>query len=95
MFAQIPHKLAWPSTRSPEQPNKSLHVEERLAQRLYKLDRSSPRFSEQLDELLHDEEWVGRLQPLPEGELVELIDYLDNVGFIQHQLNPTHYPTGS
>jgi len=49
------------------------------AQRLYELDGSSTRFPEQLDELLHDKEWVKGLELLPEGELMELVDYLDNV----------------
>ena len=53
-----------------------------FAQRLYELDRSSPQFPEQLGELLQDEEWVEHLQPLSEGELVDLIDCLDSVSFI-------------
>ena len=48
-------------------------------QRLYELDKSSTQFPEQLDELLHDTEWVKCLELLPEGELMELIGYLDNV----------------
>jgi len=50
-----------------------------LTQRLYELDKSSTRFPEQLDELLHDTEWVKRLELLRGGELMELIGYLDNV----------------
>ena len=50
-----------------------------LAQRLYELDRSSTRFPEQLNDLLHDEEWARQLKPLPEDELMELIGYLDDV----------------
>lgn len=52
-----------------------------LVQRLYDLDRSSIRFPEQLSELMRDVEWVGHLQHLPEGELVGLISYLDEVRF--------------
>ena len=50
-----------------------------LAQRLYGLDRSSTRFPEQLNDLLHDEEWAGQLKLLPEGELTKLIGCLDDV----------------
>jgi len=53
-----------------------------LAERLYQLDRSSPQFPEQLNELLHDKEWVRKVQLLPEDELVELIGYLSDVRFI-------------
>ena len=49
------------------------------AQRLYELDRSSTQFPEQLDELLHDEEWERQLQLLPEDELMELTGHLDDV----------------
>ena len=59
-----------------------------FAQRLFKLDGSSPQFPEQLGELLQYEEWAEHLQPLPEGELVELIDYLDSVSFIS---TPTEF----
>lgn len=50
-----------------------------LIRRLHELDRSPTRFPEQLYQLLHDEEWVATLHHPPEGELRELIDYLDNV----------------
>ena len=53
-----------------------------FAQRLYELDRSSPRYPEQLNELLQDEEWVEQLRSLSEDGLVDLIDYLDSVSFI-------------
>ena len=46
-------------------------------QRLYQLDRS---FSEKLDELLHDEIYVGELLGLPEDELIQLVNYLSVVG---------------
>ena len=47
-------------------------------QRLYNLDKA---FSDQLDALLHEEQYVGELQKLPEGELVQLVNHLDDVGF--------------
>ena len=50
--------------------------------RLYKLDRSSTQFPEQLNELLQDHEWVEGLKFLPEAQLVDLIGYLDDVRFI-------------
>ena len=53
-----------------------------FAQRLYELDRSSPRYPEQLNELLQEEEWVEQLRSLSEDGLVDLIDYLDSVSFI-------------
>ena len=54
--------------------------------RLHELDRSSTGFPEQLDKLLHDEQWAESLELLPEGKLRELIGYLDNVRSI---LTPT------
>ena len=63
-----------------------------LAQRLYELDKSSTRFPEQLDALLHDNEWVTHLQLLPEGELMELITYLNDVRLISTTRSPTHCP---
>ena len=53
-----------------------------LAQRLHELDRSSARFPEQLNELLHDKEWVEHIRLLPEDELIELIGSLDDVSSI-------------
>jgi len=50
-----------------------------MPSQLYRLDRSSTRFPEQLDKLLHDREWEESLQLLPDGELAELVGYLDNV----------------
>ena len=50
-----------------------------LIQRLYELNRSSNQFSEQLDQLLHDKEWIPTLKLAPDDELVNLVDYLDNV----------------
>ena len=47
-------------------------------QRLYQLDRT---FAAELDELLHDEGYVGGLLWLPEDELIELVNYLNDVGF--------------
>jgi len=50
-------------------------------QRLVDLDRSSVQFSDQLDKLLHDKEYVAELLRLPDPELTQLVDYLNNVGF--------------
>ena len=63
-----------------------------LLQRLYELDRSSARFPEELDKLLHDREWVEQLQLLPEGELVESMGYLNDVRLISTPNRPTHRP---
>ena len=49
------------------------------SQRLYELDKPSIRFPEQLNELLHDREWVKSLQHLPEDELSEPMGYLNDV----------------
>ena len=46
--------------------------------RLYDLDRS---FSRDLNKLLHDEKYVGGLLRLPEKELIQLVNYLNDVGF--------------
>jgi len=48
------------------------------SQRLYDLDKS---FSRELDKLLHDEKYVGGLLHLPENELIQLVNYLNDVGF--------------
>jgi len=48
---------------------------------LYELDRSSPQFQDQLFLLLCDKEYVERLKELPEDELMELINCLDDVSF--------------
>ena len=58
------------------------------AQRLYRLDRSSILFLEQLDELLHDRQWVEAVRSLPKGELKGSITYLDNV---RSALTPTEF----
>ena len=50
-------------------------------QRLFDLDRSSAQFSHQLDELLHDKDYVAGLLELPDPELIQLVDHLNNVGF--------------
>ena len=47
--------------------------------RLYELDRSSAQFPDRLYQLLHDKEHVECLQKLPEDEVVQLIDYLNDV----------------
>lgn len=47
--------------------------------RLYDLDGSSAQSSDELDRLLHEKEYVDGFQKLPEGELIQLVDYLNNV----------------
>ena len=59
-----------------------------LTRLLYRLDRSSTRFPEQLSELLQDVGWVKEFQYLPEGDLVKLIGYLDNVRSISTSVRP-------
>jgi len=49
-------------------------------QRLFDLDRSSAQFPDQLDKLLHDKEYVAELLELPDSELIQLVDRLNNVG---------------
>ena len=39
-------------------------------------------FPRRLERLLRDKKWVRGFQLLPEGELVELMGYLENVRFI-------------
>ena len=55
---------------------------------LYDLDKSSPQFPEQLIQLLRNEQWMATLQSSPEGELRELIGYLDNVRIIPTSTKP-------
>ena len=47
-------------------------------QRLYQLDRT---FAAELDELLHDEGYVDGLLRLPKNELIEFVNYLNDVRF--------------
>lgn len=47
-------------------------------QRLYDLDKTFPN---QLDNLLHDKAYVDGLRELPERELVQLVDHLNDVRF--------------
>jgi len=60
------------------------------AQRLYDLDRSSNEFPRQLDDLLHETDYINELQNLPEGELVQLINHLNSVRCPQRKSNPTY-----
>jgi len=48
-----------------------------VLQSLYQLDKS---FAQKLEKLLNDE-YVGRLQQLPEKELIQLVNYLSDVRF--------------
>ena len=48
-------------------------------QRLYRLDRSSPEFHNQLSKVLYGEEYQQCLPNLQHGDLAWLIDYLDTV----------------
>jgi hypothetical protein len=47
-------------------------------QRLYQLDRQ---FAQGLDGLLQDEKYVGELLKLPDKDLIQLVNYLNDVGF--------------
>lgn len=49
-----------------------------VLQRLYKLDKS---FAQELEKLLQNDKYVGGLLKLPEKELIQLVNYLDNVCF--------------
>lgn len=46
---------------------------------LYGLDKSSAQFPDQLDQFFHDEKHMECIQILPESELEELLDYMDDV----------------
>ena len=65
------------SNLQPQRPDQT-----RPAQYLHQLDRSSARFPEQLDELLHDEGWVEQVQLLPMDELVEVVEYINDVRLV-------------
>jgi len=58
-----------------------------MASRLYELDRSSAQFPDQLDQLLHDKEHMECFQNLPEDELAELVNYLNDVRFTLRSRN--------
>ena len=45
-------------------------------QRLYKLDQS---YAKDLDKLLHNEGYIDELLKLPRGEVIELVNYLNDV----------------
>ena len=73
--------------RSPSEPDISpAQSPGRPEQRLYRLDTSWTWFPEQLEELLRDEGWLDDLWLLQEMELVGVVDYLDNVRFINSTL---------
>lgn len=55
--------------------------------RLYDLDEPFPR---QLDQLLHDQEYVDELRELPEPELSQLVDHLNDVCFYLCRGDPAH-----
>lgn len=50
-------------------------------QDLYGLDRSLVQFPDQLNQFFHDGNHVECIQALPESELAELLDYLNDVRF--------------
>ena len=50
-----------------------------LLQQLHRLDRSSPRFNDQLSNVLYGEEYKPYVEGLQNDDLVELVDYLDKV----------------
>ena len=47
-------------------------------QHLYQLEKS---FALKLDELLHNEGYLGKLLRLPDKDLMPLVNYLNDVGF--------------
>jgi hypothetical protein len=61
-----------------------------MQQALDDLDRSSPQFPEQLNQLLHDGEWAANLDISPANELGELISHLDRVRSIFTSKNATY-----
>jgi len=61
-----------------QRPAHSNLVSSGVLQRLYELDNS---FALELDKLLHNDEYVGRLLRLPEKELIQLVNYLSDVRF--------------
>ena len=79
-----------PRSRAPDSEHPRTILRVMSLQRLYDLDRWSTQFPGQLDELLHDSKYVDGFQKLPEGELVELIDYLNSVRGSQHKSDPTY-----
>ena len=48
-------------------------------QKLHRLDTSSPEFSDQLSDTLYEEEYQRCVPSLGDGDLLWLVDYLDNV----------------
>ena len=50
-------------------------------QQIHLLDRSSPDFDSQLDGLLHGQAYEDCVQSLEAGDLMWLINYLDNVRY--------------
>ena len=46
---------------------------------LYELDRSSAQFPNQLDELLHSEQWTEDIEVLSKDEIKQSVGYLDEV----------------
>ena len=59
------------------------------------MDRSSTRFPEQLDRLLHDQEWIAALKLAPDDELVKLTSHLDNVRSTPTETKSRSSPAGS
>lgn len=47
-------------------------------ERLYELDKA---FAVQLDKILHEGEYISQLMELQEGELVQIVNYLNDVRF--------------
>ena len=59
-------------------PEKVIVSQTTSSQRLYDLDKS---LSPELDKLLRDKEYIDGLLDLPENELIQLVNYLNDVGF--------------
>lgn len=49
---------------------------------LEKLDKSSPKFPDQLEQLLNNGRWITNLMTAPEDEMGKLIGNLDEVKFV-------------
>ena len=85
------HKVSDPSTRVPiPRPIRppSLWTEgSEYPERLNPLQ-----FPEPFDELLRDEEWIDKLKMLPEGDVVGLIDHLNNVRLTAALTTPRSLP---
>jgi hypothetical protein len=72
---RVPFCLSAPQARASASLTMSLR-------RLYDLDKSFP---DRLDQILHDQEYVDELRGLPDHELSELVDHLNDVCLLLSQ----------